>query len=202
MMIFLQVFFVLSILVLFILFVLKPNKRIKENTPLPDNYRQLLNDYVKFYEQLDDAGKNVFEVRLKRFLSNVRITGANAIVEDIDIILIGAGAIIPVYLKVGLPKTVVSYCNMAGIPISRGFGPSRKAMAVKPGILYKASLSPNYAWVALCGFIYNIWCVCYCINCYISSRYGNIRNKHLTQVGKLVKFYGSYTRPAIGQTPC
>lgn len=97
MMIFLQVFFVLSILVLFILFVLKPNKRTKENTPLPDNYRQLLNDYVKFYEQLDDAGKNVFEVRLKRFLSNVRITGANAIVEDIDIILIGAGAIIPVY---------------------------------------------------------------------------------------------------------
>ncbi|HYM95147.1 MAG TPA: M90 family metallopeptidase [Chitinophagaceae bacterium] len=93
----LQILFVLVIIIVIILFVFVPRIRTKEITPLPDNFRELLNDYVKFYEQLDEDGKNDFDKRLKQFLSKVRITGANAIVEDIDIILIGAGAIIPVY---------------------------------------------------------------------------------------------------------
>ncbi|RYZ26559.1 MAG: peptidase, partial [Chitinophagaceae bacterium] len=41
--------------------------------------------------------KKVFEDRLQKFLTAVKITGANAEVEDLDRILIGAAAIIPVY---------------------------------------------------------------------------------------------------------
>ena len=59
--------------------------------------RKLLNDYVKFYRQLDEENKRKFEERVEHFLSTVHITGVNAEVEDIDMIFIGAGAIIPVF---------------------------------------------------------------------------------------------------------
>jgi MtfA peptidase len=70
--------------------------RAKETIAMPENYRELLNDYVKFYRQLDEEGKERFEKRVEHFLSAVQITGANAVVEDIDRLLIAAGAIIPV----------------------------------------------------------------------------------------------------------
>ncbi|HVE60487.1 MAG TPA: M90 family metallopeptidase, partial [Chitinophagaceae bacterium] len=92
----LQVFFVLALLVLLIQFVYK-SKRAKKLTHLPDHYKELLNDYVKFYSQLDEEGKKHFEERLQRFFTSVKITEANAIAEDLDKVLIAAGAIIPVY---------------------------------------------------------------------------------------------------------
>lgn len=94
--IFLQVFFVLTALVVLILFVLRPKSKAAV-VSLPEGYRELLIDYVKFYERLDENGKKHFEARLGKFLSGVKITGANAVVEDIDRVLIGAAAIIPVY---------------------------------------------------------------------------------------------------------
>lgn len=64
---------------------------------MPGNYRRLLNDNVQFYQKLDDAGKKQFEERIQHFLSGIRITGVGATVEDIDRVLVGAGAIIPIY---------------------------------------------------------------------------------------------------------
>jgi Mlc titration factor MtfA (ptsG expression regulator) len=64
---------------------------------MPANYRQLLNDNVRFYQKLDDAGRKQFEDRMQYFLSGVRITGVGATVEDMDRVLIGASAIIPIY---------------------------------------------------------------------------------------------------------
>ena len=92
----LQIFFVLALIVIIILFVFRI-RRAKETISLPENYRELLNDYVNFYRQLDEKGKETFEKRVEHFLSAVQITGVNAIVEDIDRLLIAAGAIIPVY---------------------------------------------------------------------------------------------------------
>lgn len=92
----LQIFFVLLLIVIIILFVNRIN-RTKENSSLPENYKELLNDYVKFYRQLDEKGKERFEERVEHFLSAVQITGVNAIAEDHDRLLIAAGAIIPVY---------------------------------------------------------------------------------------------------------
>jgi len=91
-----QIFFVFVLIVLIILFVFE-TKGIKEIIPLPENYRDILGDYVKFYRQLDDDGKNKFEERVEHFLSAVQITGVKAIVEDLDRILIAAAAIIPVF---------------------------------------------------------------------------------------------------------
>jgi Mlc titration factor MtfA (ptsG expression regulator) len=92
----LQVFFVLLLIVIIILLVFRV-RRENENIPLPENYKELLDDYVKFYRQLDEEGKKRFAERVEHFLFAVKITGVNAIVEDLDRLLIAAGAIIPVY---------------------------------------------------------------------------------------------------------
>ena len=92
----LQIFIVLVLIVVIILFVFRI-RRAREPFSLPENYKELLNDYVKFYQQLDEEGKEKFEERVRLFLASVQITGANAIVEDIDRVFIAAGAIIPVY---------------------------------------------------------------------------------------------------------
>lgn len=95
MIIFLQVFFALLIVILIILFVFQPRR--KEGVELPENFQELLNDYVRFYSGLNDEGKKRFEDKLRKFLSSVKIKGANAEVEDLDTILIGAAAVIPTY---------------------------------------------------------------------------------------------------------
>ena len=91
----LQIFGTLVIIILLILFVFKPRR--KENFSLPLNYQELLNDYVSFYASLTVAEKNKFDARFEKFLASVHINGANAEVEDLDRVLIGAAAIIPVY---------------------------------------------------------------------------------------------------------
>ncbi|HET9826279.1 MAG TPA: M90 family metallopeptidase [Chitinophagaceae bacterium] len=91
----LQIAFVLALIVLIILFVFEI--RVKEISFLPDAYKILLNDYVKFYQQLDDDQRKKFEDRVQDFLNAVRITGVNAEVEDMDRLFIAAAAIIPVY---------------------------------------------------------------------------------------------------------
>ncbi len=91
----LQIFFIVSLIIIIGLFVLQPRR--KETFAWPDNYRDLLNDYVMFYANLGEEGKKKFEDRCKSFLSAVKITGANAEVEDLDRVLIGAGAVIPVF---------------------------------------------------------------------------------------------------------
>ncbi len=92
----LQIFFALLLIVLIILFVFRI-RRSREIADLPENYKEILNDYVKFYQQLDEEQKIKFEERMQHFLSAVQITGVNAVVEDLDKILIAAGAVIPVF---------------------------------------------------------------------------------------------------------
>jgi Mlc titration factor MtfA (ptsG expression regulator) len=91
----LQVVFVLALIVVIILFVFQPRR--KQVAELPENYAELLADYVPFYADLDDENKRHFEERLQKFLGAVKITGANAQVEDLDRLLVGAAAIIPVF---------------------------------------------------------------------------------------------------------
>jgi Mlc titration factor MtfA (ptsG expression regulator) len=91
-----QVLIGFVLIVLIILFVFRISI-VKDVVFLPGNYRELLNDYVKFYRQLDEEGKVRFEKRIEHFLSAVKITGVNAVAEDLDRLLIASGAIIPVF---------------------------------------------------------------------------------------------------------
>lgn len=65
--------------------------------PLPDEGRRLLRENVPFYNELPPAKQNEFETRMQQFLGNVRITGVNTTVEELDRILIAASAIIPIF---------------------------------------------------------------------------------------------------------
>jgi Mlc titration factor MtfA (ptsG expression regulator) len=87
---------VLVALVIFITLALKM-KGNKVIVKLPENYKELLEDYVLFYRQLDETEKEKFEKRVEKFLFDVKITGVNAEVEDLDLLLIASGAIIPVF---------------------------------------------------------------------------------------------------------
>lgn len=87
---------VFGLIVLVILFVFRISI-VKPIVFLPENYRELLTDYVKFYRQLGEEAKQRFEKRVEHFLSAVKITGVNAVVEDLDKLLIASGAIIPVF---------------------------------------------------------------------------------------------------------
>jgi len=91
-----QVLIGFGLIVLIILFVFRISIA-KDVVFLPENYRELLTDYVKFYRQLDEEGKVRFEKRIEHFLSAVKITGVNAVAEDLDRLLIASGAIIPVF---------------------------------------------------------------------------------------------------------
>ena len=90
-----QILIVLFLIILIILFAFRPKRKVLFE--MPENYRDLLLDYVKFYTELEEEDKKYFEKRVQKFLSAVKITGVNADVEDLDRVLIGAGAIIPVY---------------------------------------------------------------------------------------------------------
>ena len=91
----LQILAVLVLIIVVIMLVFKPRRVAPYH--LPAGYQDLLHDYVSFYENLHEAGRIVFEERLEKFLYSVTITGANADVEDLDRVLIGAAAVIPVY---------------------------------------------------------------------------------------------------------
>lgn len=64
---------------------------------LPGDYKILLLQNVMFYQKLSEPYKLQFEERVQHFLSSVRITGVGTEVEDIDRVLIGASAIIPIF---------------------------------------------------------------------------------------------------------
>lgn len=109
----LQILFVLLLIVIIIVFVFQPKR--SEALALPENFRDVLNDYVRFYAALHEDGQKTFEDRLQKFLLAVKITGANAQVEDLDRLLIGAAAIIPVY---GIPDW--EYINLREVLLYPG----------------------------------------------------------------------------------
>lgn len=91
----LQIVFVTALLVILVLLVFKPRRAAVAG--MPEKYKELLQAYVPFYTHLDEEGQGSFETRVHQFLMAVRITGVNAVVEDLDRVLIGAAAVIPVF---------------------------------------------------------------------------------------------------------
>lgn len=65
--------------------------------PTIDTIRAILDEEVAFYRRLDENQRIAFEVRVMRFLERVHITGVNTTAEDIDKVLVAAGAIIPIF---------------------------------------------------------------------------------------------------------
>lgn len=90
------IFIILLIaIVVFLLYGIKAKKAVPVN--LPENFKNLLEQNVAFYRRLDDESKTRFEHKVASFLSTITIEGIHTTVEDLDKILIGASAIIPIF---------------------------------------------------------------------------------------------------------
>lgn len=73
------------------------NKKKHSAAALPQNYKELLQEHVAFYQKLGAAEKAFFEKRVQHFLATTTITGAGTGVDDLDRVLIGASAVIPIF---------------------------------------------------------------------------------------------------------
>lgn len=90
------------ILVVFILtlvyavkFLQKKKRKVADEVPA--SLKNILEDRVPFYQQLNKEKQTSFEARASHFLATTRITGVRTTVEDIDKVLIAASAIIPIF---------------------------------------------------------------------------------------------------------
>jgi Mlc titration factor MtfA (ptsG expression regulator) len=77
-------------------FVYKP-KQAAISLPSGEKVKRILNEEVKFYEELPPDRKKEFEERVMKLLSRIRITGVNTKVEELDQVLIAASAVIPIF---------------------------------------------------------------------------------------------------------
>lgn len=59
--------------------------------------RSILASKVRFYQELSSAEKKIFEYRIMQFLANVKVSGVDIKVTRADELLVGAGAVIPVF---------------------------------------------------------------------------------------------------------
>ncbi len=95
---FLLILLVLAVLILVLSLLFRSSPAKKTGLPpFPDAWRAILLEQSEYYEALEEDQKRLFENRIQHFLGQTRITGVNTTVEDLDRILIGASAIIPIF---------------------------------------------------------------------------------------------------------
>ncbi len=93
--------YILVIIIIFfgtLFFVLKKNKeRKKDIAPFPQEWKPILNESVEYYTKLTIKEKERFEIQIMNFLDDVSIEGVKTTVEDIDMLLVAASAVIPIF---------------------------------------------------------------------------------------------------------
>lgn len=89
--------FIVAAFFVFVFYFFQKKKKIIVPGNLPGSYKEILNEQVPFYIQLTEIDKKEFEDRVLHFLSQVKITGVNTTVEDLDRVLIASSAIIPIF---------------------------------------------------------------------------------------------------------
>lgn len=91
------VIIILAATLLGALFFARKDKQILEQYETIEIDENILAEEVKFFADLPVEKKKMFVVDMKDFLSRVKITGVDTTVETLDIYLIAAGAVIPVF---------------------------------------------------------------------------------------------------------
>lgn len=90
---------ILIIFVFAIIYTVKflQRKKVVVAEPVPALLKKILEEQVPFYRQLLQTRQTEFEERAAHFLTQVKITGVNTVVEDIDRVLVAASAVIPIF---------------------------------------------------------------------------------------------------------
>ncbi|MGB3619239.1 MAG: M90 family metallopeptidase [Catalinimonas sp.] len=65
--------------------------------PFPDAWREILEEWVRYYAHLNDERKRRFEKRIRLFLANTRVVSAEVEIDDKLRLLVAASAVIPVF---------------------------------------------------------------------------------------------------------
>ncbi|TWF39716.1 hypothetical protein FHW36_105155 [Chitinophaga polysaccharea] len=84
-------------LILFLYFKNMYSRRQLKKNAVPTDYQVLLQEHVRYYQQLPPAEKTRFEAMVQRFLRRTHIEGVGVIVEPLDRVLVAASAIIPIF---------------------------------------------------------------------------------------------------------
>ena len=88
---------VLAIIVLLLVIMTKLPRKERKLLSLSASQQDLLLAHVPFYKNLSPEQKAEFGSRVQHFLSEVRITGVNTEITELDSLLVAASAIIPIF---------------------------------------------------------------------------------------------------------
>lgn len=61
------------------------------------DYKPILTQHIQFYQQLDNAGKLVFDKKVNAFLAGITIEGVGTVIDDTDRVMIASSAVIPIF---------------------------------------------------------------------------------------------------------
>ena len=93
-----DILIVLLVIILIAYFFLRKGKKsIPPDLKVNNTYRSLLKEHVNYYNKLDEQGKERFEKLIYEFLQYVNIEGVGTEITDLDRVLIGSSAIIPIF---------------------------------------------------------------------------------------------------------
>lgn len=84
------------LLIIFIIYNLTKRKK-PSQLPTEQAITKTLQQYVLFYQRLNNADQSTFVKRVLRFLQKVNIQGVDTKIEEADKIFVGAAAIIPIF---------------------------------------------------------------------------------------------------------
>lgn len=90
-------FYIAIILIVIIVLIFRFFRKKTNSQPSQTTEVKILEENVVFYQKLNSQEKKQFVQALRKFLSQVRITGVKIKIDDRDKTFVGAGAIIPVF---------------------------------------------------------------------------------------------------------
>ena len=92
-----QMFYLIFSVVVAILVYIVWRPKKKDLEPFTEEWKVVLEENVSFYRHLDGNNKMKFRDRMMQLISEIKITGVKTNVEDLDVILVAASGVIPVF---------------------------------------------------------------------------------------------------------
>ena len=88
---------IILLVIVFIGYYFLKGKRKSKITISNTVYKDILNQYIPFYQTLNNSDKILFEQKVVGFLEGITIEGVGTAVEDTDRVMIASSAVIPIF---------------------------------------------------------------------------------------------------------
>lgn len=90
-------FFIVLVIVLLLLWIVLFRKKKVKTGPFPKAWEDILNQYVSFYQFLNETEKEQFRKKVQLFLLETKINGVKCEITDLERVLVASSAVIPVF---------------------------------------------------------------------------------------------------------